>query len=231
MFVIDEFNRGNISKVLGELITLIEVNKRISYIDGEWKGMQVTLPYSGEKFGVPDNVYILATMNTADRSLATIDTAIRRRFDFVEMMPDSEVVRKNIGEDGAIGDIDIAGIMDAMNQRIQYLYDRDHMLGHALFLNIESLEDLQYRFENKIIPLLQEYFFDDYQKIKAILNDVDSIYINKKQESLNNVFDHRLIEEWYDQDKDIYELNNKVSIGVFEQFIRNVITYEEIEHE
>lgn len=231
LFVIDEFNRGNISKILGELITLIEVNKRISYIDGEWKGMQVTLPYSGEKFGVPDNVYILATMNTADRSLATIDTAIRRRFDFVEMMPDSEVVRKNIGEDGAIGDIDIAGIMDAMNQRIQYLYDRDHMFGHALFLNIESLEDLQYRFENKIIPLLQEYFFDDYQKIKAILNDVDSIYINKKQESLNNVFDHRLIEEWYDQDKDIYELNNKVSIGEFEQFIRNVITYEEIEHE
>ena len=231
LFVIDEFNRGNISKILGELITLVEVNKRISYIDGEWKGMQVTLPYSGEKFGVPDNVYILATMNTADRSLATIDTAIRRRFDFVEMMPDSEIVRKNVGEDGAIGDIDIAGIMDSMNQRIQYLYDRDHMLGHALFLNIESLEDLQYRFENKIIPLLQEYFFDDYQKIKAILNDVDSIYINKKQESLNNVFDHRLIEEWYDQDKDIYELNNKVSIGVFEQFIRNVITYEEIEHE
>lgn len=99
------------------------------------------------------------------------------------------------------------------------------------FLNIESLEDLQYRFENKIIPLLQEYFFDDYQKIKAILNDVDSIYIIKKQESLNNVFDHGLIEDWYDQDKDIYELNNKVSIGVFEQFIRNVITYEEIENE
>lgn len=231
LFVIDEFNRGNISKILGELITLIEVNKRISYIDGEWKGMQVTLPYSGEKFGVPDNVYILATMNTADRSLATIDTAIRRRFDFVEMMPDSEVVRKNIGEDGAIGDIDIAGIMNAMNQRIQYLYDRDHMLGHALFLNIESLEDLQYRFENKIIPLLQEYFFDDYQKIKAILNDVDGIYIKQKQENLNRVFDYRLIQDWYEQDRDIYELNYDVSIGEFEQFIRSVITYEETEHE
>lgn len=231
LFVIDEINRGNISKIFGELITLIEGNKRISYVDGRWSGMQATLPYSGESFVVPDNVYILGTMNTADRSIATIDTALRRRFDFVEMMPDSEVVRREVGEEGMIGDVDVAGIMEVMNQRIQFLYDREHTLGHALFLEVESLEELKHRFENKIIPLLQEYFFDDYQKIKAVLNDVEGIYIQQRQENLNDLFDPQLIVDWYDESTEVFELNHDVSIGDFEQFIRNVISRQEVVNE
>lgn len=222
LFVIDEINRGNISKIFGELITLIEDSKRIRYEDGKWVGMTATLPYSGESFGVPTNVYILGTMNTADRSISMMDTALRRRFEFVEKMPDSDVIRENVGDNGIIDTVDVAEILDILNKRIRVLYDREHTLGHAFFINNQTMEDLQKTFENKILPLLQEYFYDDFRKIKAILNDSQEIYIRNEQESLADIFDTNILDEWIEEDSGHYELITSVSIKEFEKFITNI---------
>ena len=165
VFIIDEINRGNISKVFGELITLIEPTKRI----GAKEQLRATLPYSGQSFGVPDNVYLIGTMNTADRSIALIDTALRRRFSFVEMQPDSATL-KDVLVDG----IDISEMLDTINKRITVLLDREHTIGHSYLLPLKSdptLERLAAIFENTIVPLLQEYFYDDYEKIQLVLGD------------------------------------------------------------
>ncbi|EMF7693413.1 AAA family ATPase, partial [Campylobacter coli] len=161
IIIIDEINRGNVSKIFGELITLIEPSKRI----GESEELKVTLPYSGKKFGVPKNVYILGTMNTADRSITSLDTALRRRFEFVEMIPDVSKLSDNC--EG----VDLQKLLEAINTRIEYLLDREKTIGHAFFIGVENLEDLKKVFQNKIIPLLQEYFYNDYALISAVLND------------------------------------------------------------
>ncbi len=157
--IIDEINRGNISKIFGELITLIEDSKR---------GTAAILPYSQKEFYVPENLYILGTMNTADRSIAMLDTALRRRFDFIEMMPQPKLL-------GECKGIDLCEMLMAINERIEYYYDREHAIGHAYFMNkngsVKSFRELKNIFNTKVIPLLQEYFFDDYEKIKLILND------------------------------------------------------------
>ncbi len=165
VFIIDEINRGNISKIFGELITLIESSKRI----GQAEGMKAKLPYSQQLFGVPDNVYIIGTMNTADRSIATIDTALRRRFRFKEMMPDAGVLSGI-----SVDDISIAEMLSRMNKRIAVLYDREHTIGHAYFIPLRdnpTIEQLAEIFENAIVPLLQEYFYEDYEKIRLVLGD------------------------------------------------------------
>lgn len=172
IIIIDEINRGNLSKIFGELITLIEPSKRI----GEKEELKVTLPYSGEKFGVPKNVYIIGTMNTADRSITSLDTALRRRFEFVEMMPD--VSKLSMDCEG----INLQELLKAINTRIEYLLDREKTIGHAFFVSVENLEDLKKVFQNKIIPLLQEYFYNDYALINAVLNDNDMIFEDKKDD-------------------------------------------------
>ncbi len=169
VFVIDEINRGNISKIFGELITLIEPSKRI----GQPEGMKVKLPYSQQFFGVPDNVYFIGTMNTADRSIATMDTALRRRFCFKEMMPDAEVL------DGiSVEDISIKEMFIRINKRITVLYDKEHTIGHAYFIPLRdnpAIEVLAAIFSEHIIPLLQEYFYEDYEKIRLILGDNNKV--------------------------------------------------------
>lgn len=180
VLIIDEINRGNISKIFGELITLIEPSKR----KGRDEELDVTLPQSKELFSVPNNLHIIGTIGVfQDRSLAMMDTALRLRFDFVEMMPNTALFN-GINVKG----INLQLMLETMNKRIEVLYDREHTLGHAFFMPVKALVDkddqaaafkeLQSVFKNKIIPLLEEYFFEDWNKIRLVLGD------NQKDESL-----------------------------------------------
>ena len=194
VFIIDEINRGNISKIFGELITLIEPTKRL----GAAEETKVKLPYSKKEFGVPQNVYLLGTMNTADRSIALMDTALRRRFNFIEMMPDTQVLAGIVVET-----IDIQKMVEIINQRIEVLYDRDHTIGHAYFMSLEEepyIEKLASIFKNAIIPLLQEYFYEDYSKIQLVLGD------NAKESDFKFILDEKL------KVKDIFKGNLDVDL-------------------
>jgi 5-methylcytosine-specific restriction protein B len=164
VLIIDEINRGNISNIFGELISLIEKDKRF----GAKEELTVKLPYSKTDFTVAPNLYLVGTMNSADRSVEALDTALRRRFSFVEMVPDPEVIVK-VNESTTIESINIVDVYKKLNERIEKLLDRDHLIGHSYFLNIKSLSDLKLSFANCIIPLLQEYFYGDYGKIGLIL--------------------------------------------------------------
>ncbi|WP_306817726.1 AAA family ATPase [Campylobacter lari] len=197
VIIIDEINRGNVSKIFGELITLIEPSKRI----GEEGEIKVKLPYSGKDFGVPKNVYIIGTMNTADRSITSLDTALRRRFEFVEMMP-----KPNVLSDNCEG-VNLQKLLEAINTRIEYLLDREKTIGHAFFIGIDNLEKLKKVFQNKIIPLLQEYFYNDYALIDAVLNengmlekqDINNDYLKNMKdfiESGNVVYKFSDSEDW-----------------------------------
>ena len=245
ILVIDEINRGNISKILGELITLIEPSKRIG---GDEK-LRVTLPYSNESFGVPSNLYIIGTMNTADRSIALLDTALRRRFEFVEMMPQPELLKNiwivkdteqrdnenQVIPENRIEELDkymseksnfLYQILNSINNRIEFLLDREHTIGHAFFfekakiykndklewyeLTLESLKEI---FVKKIIPLLQEYFYDDYKKIQAVLNDNQMIKPKPKPDFLGKFNDE------VDSEKVVYEIVKSQDWAVW-QFVK-----------
>lgn len=161
VLIIDEINRGNIPKIFGELITLIEPSRRL----GREDETKVSLPYSGDDFGVPDNLYIIGTMNTADRSIQQMDTALRRRFTFVEKMPDAD---HGLIPDDVEG-VNLRKMLRTMNERIALLLDREHQIGHTYLLEVDTIERLADTFRNRIFPLLQEYFYDDWRKIRAVL--------------------------------------------------------------
>ncbi|MBZ7964403.1 AAA family ATPase [Campylobacter sp. 2457A] len=197
VIIIDEINRGNVSKIFGELITLIEPSKRI----GAEEELRVTLPYSGEKFGVPENVYIIGTMNTADRSITSLDTALRRRFEFVEMMPNP----KELENLEYKKDVDLSKLLTAINTRIEYLLDREKTIGHAFFIGVKNLENLKSVFQNKIIPLLQEYFYDDYALINAVLNNNGMV---KKAENKENDYLHSIKKLETYNEKIIYNITS-----------------------
>ena len=220
VFIIDEINRGNISKIFGELITLIEITKRA----GKKECISTKLPYSNEEFTVPDNVYIIGTMNTADRSIALMDTALRRRFYFEEMLPNYDLLKDIFVEDEGVK-VNIGAMLKAINERIEYLYDREHTIGHAVFLelkennNIDKLENI---FKKSVIPLLQEYFYEDYDKIRLILGD------NAKDEDEQFIFAESI------KPKDVFEgdigdidIPEKKYIIKYENF-RNIMAYKNI---
>ncbi|HFO9833240.1 TPA: AAA family ATPase [Escherichia coli] len=211
---IDEINRGNISKIFGELISLIEVDKRAGMPDA----MSLQLSYSGEHFSVPANVDIIGAMNTADRSLALLDTALRRRFDFVEMMPDLSLL-----SGAKVKGIELESLLEKLNSRIEALYDREHTLGHAFFMPVKNALDtgdeetafkqLKIAFQKKIIPLLQEYFFDDWNKIRLVLadnqkQDDNQQFVIEKTDDLDTLFGNNHGLRRHNQQSTTYELKD-----------------------
>ncbi len=200
VLIIDEINRGNVSQIFGELITLIEEDKRL----GNDESLEVILPYSKEKFGVPPNLYIIGTMNTADRSVEAIDTALRRRFSFEEMMPRYDLEELEYDFAGSKGKV----ILQTINKRIEKLLDKDHQIGHSYFIKKEGEdagEKLLTSFYKSIIPLLQEYFFGDFGKIGLILGNgfVRRKEWNKDSDSFAE-FDAESAADF--EDKDVFEI-------------------------
>ena len=219
VFIIDEINRGNISKIFGELITLIETTKRT----GKDECISTKLPYSKEEFTVPDNVYIIGTMNTADRSIALMDTALRRRFKFEEMLPDYHLLEDIFVEDKGTK-VNIGAMLKVINERIEYLYDREHTIGHAVFLelkennNIDKLENI---FKKSVIPLLQEYFYEDYEKIRIVLGD------NAKDEDEQFISAVSIPEDVFEGNIDDIDIPEKKYIINYDNF-KNIMAYKNI---
>ena len=215
VLIIDEINRGNVSSIFGELITLIEEDKRI----GGKEELKVVLPYSKDeknKFGVPSNIHIIGTMNTADRSVEALDTALRRRFNFVEMPPEPEIISE-VNGNGGIMDLDgyevnLTKLLTTINERIEILLDRDHLIGHSYFIGINNEKSLKQAFSKQIIPLLQEYFYGDYGKISLVMGE--GFCKGSKKDNDPNVF---AVAEGYEIDmfleKIIYNLYDPAQMG------------------
>jgi len=196
VLIIDEINRGNVSAIFGELITLLEEDKR----KGNPEHTEVKLPYSGKEFSVPNNVYIIGTMNTADRSVEALDTALRRRFSFMEMQPNPEILSE-------VENVDLKELLKTINKRIEVLIDKDHQIGHSYFIGIQNIVDLQRTFKDKIIPLLEEYFYGDFGKIGLVLGGefIESVE-NKTAFPKNFPYEKDFLE-----DKKIYHITSSES--------------------
>jgi 5-methylcytosine-specific restriction protein B len=194
LLVIDEINRANIAKVFGELITLIEDDKRL----GQANEVIATLPYSGQPFGVPPNLYILGTMNTADRSIALLDIALRRRFTFMELVPDPSLLHTVAG-------VDLVQLLTSLNERIAALLDRDHRVGHSYFMGLDGTagtDDLRFVWYHRIVPLLQEFFYNDGERLLAVLGKG---FVSKAEVSKDAKV---ALGDLYDADVPKYEIAN-----------------------
>ena len=201
VLIVDEINRGNIPSIFGELITLIEVDKR----EGQAEAVSTILPYSKMLFSIPPNLYIIGTMNTTDRSVEALDVALRRRFTFKEMLPNTALIPK-VAQQPITAGVDLEKLLSAINQRIEILLGKDYCIGHAYFLNIKTFANLKQVFALKIIPLLQEYFFNDLGKIGLILG---KDFIAEQSHSGADVFadfEHEYAHEL--AEKKVYTLRN-----------------------
>lgn len=233
ILIIDEINRGNISKIFGELITLLEKDKRLS----ETNEIISELPYSREKFGIPPNLYIIGTMNTSDKSIAQLDLALRRRFGFVEILPEPELLDYEIHKqrleqnevafdknlDELYGLVNLQILLEKINKRIEFLLDKDHTIGHSYFMNVTSIEDLKEVFYNEIIPLLEEYFYGDSDKLKLVLGD--SFF--EKSENASKYF--KSSDEVNKTELIKLKRFENVSIDDFKKSINNLFVIKEIE--
>lgn len=199
---IDEINRGNIASIFGELITLIKPDKR----QGMKQELSAKLPYSREIFMVPANRDIIGTMNTADRSVEALDTALRRRLEFVEMMHDPAVI-KPVEVEG----VNLQEMLETINARIERLLDKDHCIGHSYLIGLQSLEELQKAFANKILPLLEECFYNDPARIGMVLG---KSFVEKRSDTLAKV---KLAEEDWEDDLDeerpLYTIHSPLNLN------------------
>jgi 5-methylcytosine-specific restriction protein B len=220
VIIIDEINRGNIASIFGDLITLLEPDKRL----GQTEELSSYLPYSKERFGVPPNVYVIGTMNTADRSVEALDTALRRRFSFQEIMPDPEKLRGK-----TIGPIDLEQLLTVINQRIELLVDRDHTIGHSYFMNIkqDSLVDVASVFNDKILPLLQEYFYGDFGKIGLVLGK-GFIQKNNNKNAQFAEFEYENQEDFKNDTYSLKRMNEDNILEALEMLLRNKKAEEEV---
>lgn len=226
VFIIDEINRGNISKIFGELITLIETSKRGIF--------SAKLPYTGDDFTVPANVYIIGTMNTADRSISLMDTALRRRFSFIEMLPDENLLEGVIieGGDVKIEGVDVKKMLRTINERIECLFDREHTIGHSFFMELKdnhTISKLSDIFKKSVIPLLQEYFYEDYNKIMLVLGDnckskEDYKFIKKVSVNAKDIF------KGNDSEIDLPEFTYEINKEVFKHIESYIEIYKTVEH-
>jgi hypothetical protein len=207
VLLIDEINRGNVSAIFGELITLIEDSKRA----GKDEELEVILPYSKKPFKVPENLFIIGTMNTADRSVEALDTALRRRFTFEEMSPDYSIIEKLSGENGVLEGVNLVKLLDTVNSRLEILLDKDHKIGHSYFLGLKNLLELKNAFRNKILPLFEEYFFGDFGKLGLVLG---SSFVQKKNKETVSFAKFEDYDPYLSQDllqKDVFTITDEIN--------------------
>lgn len=218
VLIIDEINRGNVSAIFGELITLLEPDKRL----GQKEAISVTLPYSQTDFGIPSNLHIIGTMNTADRSVEALDSALRRRFSFKEIMPDPDIIAGRTVNTELGASIALSDILKTINQRIELLLDRDHTIGHSYFFKVNSLNDLANVFNNKIIPLLQEYFYGDYGKIGLVLG---SGFVTKKNNAAVEFakFEYENAQDFKNPSFTLKEVNENSVVNAVELLLGTIV--------